>query len=75
MDEYGGPIFLKDDIRTSRKSSIVKTIPKSRAMKTPPNDHFGLGVDASNGRHVPAARKGRLLEGGKRLGRDKGSHV
>lgn len=53
-----GPQRWKDHIWLARQMLVMQPIAKPKGMKPPADDHFRLGVLATNGCHHPAACNG-----------------
>jgi len=55
MNKNYSPVFWQDDVRPSRKVLDMQAESESGPMKKPSDDHFGLRILPSYGRHHAAA--------------------
>lgn len=53
MHKYCHLTTRQDNVRATRKSSVVETKPQPHCMQIPSHPHFGLSVAAPNGAHHP----------------------
>jgi len=53
INKNDSPVFWKDQIGFSRKSLYMQPVPKTKAVKTFPDQKFGLRIFSSNSRHHP----------------------